>query len=73
MGNFSLYWEAVVQGRAEMVRPSWDSREAVFNQSCGEAVAATAGWGGERRVAAAVMVVMAQAEKSAKTWFRIGL
>ena len=62
----SLYCEAVVQGSAEMVRPSWDSREAAFRDSCcccGEAGV----------VAAAVMIEMMQTDKSARTWFRIGL
>jgi hypothetical protein len=64
-----LYWEAVVQGSAETVRPSWDSREAALRESWGEAVA---GRGGVSKVAA-VMMVMVQAEKCARTWFRIGL
>ena len=69
MENFSLYCDAVVQGRAEMVRPSWDSREAALRESCGEAVVAR---GGESSVTV-VMMVMVQAEKCARTWFRIGL
>src|SRR5579872_1174826 len=67
--NFSLYCEATVQGSADMVRPSWDSREAVLRESWGGAVVAR---GGERSVAA-VMKAMVQAEKCARTWFRIGL
>src|SRR5579862_7051580 len=34
LGNFSLYCEGTVQGRAEMVRPSWDSRLAALSESC---------------------------------------
>ena len=69
MGNFSLYWEGTVQGRAEMVRPSWDSREAALRESCWDC----GGECGAARSDAAVMVVMMQAEKYARTWFRIGL
>src|SRR3984957_11888651 len=69
LGNFSLYWEGRVQGRAETVRPSWDSREAALRESCWDC----GGECGAARSDAAVMVVMMQAEKYARTWFRIGL
>jgi len=39
-------------------------------ESCGGVVEAR---GGERRIAAVMMMVMVQAEKCARTWFRIGL
>jgi len=71
-----LYWEGTVQGRAETVRPSWDSREAALSESCGDGGGggtAVEPRGGARRAGVAIMMAMVQAEKSARTWFRIGL
>src|ERR1700742_1658242 len=50
--NFSLYWEGTVQGSADTVRPSWDSREAALRESCWAcgAAFALAARGGERSV-----------------------